>query len=187
MTELDELNEQDVYLAPRRRPSWVRWAIVAAVGLLILCLAGVAAAVGARHLIGAEPTAIPPRATLVPTYTPRPTSTPAPDVVTLSTRPWTDDRGPVGMVEVNLTLPRDARAGHEPPPGFRYWTGDLVHTRHGLAWTGAGGDGSTELRWYLFREPGTTLPTTLEVTVDGHPLSVTLEPGTPATASTPLE
>ena len=105
-------------------------------------------------------------------------------MLTLAARPWTNDRAPVGLVEVTLSLPAAALVSHQPPAGFRYWRGDLLQTRQGLGWSGAGGG---EVRWYLFREPGAVVPATLEVTVDGQRLAIELQPATPATVSAVLE
>ncbi len=105
-------------------------------------------------------------------------------MVTLTVRPWTNDSGPVGLVEVILTLPAAARVSHELPEGFRYWRGDLVQTRDRLAWSGSTGG---EVRWYLFREPGVTFPVVLEVQIDDQVLAVDLQPAAPATTSTVLE
>ena len=101
-------------------------------------------------------------------------------------RPVTDPqlRGHVGLVEVTLSLPAGGQVNHEPPPGFRYWRGDLLQTRQGLAWSGAS---EAEVRWYLLRESGATLPATLEVRVNGQVLAVSLEPATPAATSVPVE
>jgi len=122
--------------------------------------------------------------TLVPTFTPRPRATETPPVLALSVRPWTDDSGPVGLLEVTLSLPTGGQVSHEPPAGFRYWRGDLLQTRQGLAWSG---DSGAEVRWYLLREPDAALPATLEVRANDQVLAVTLQPATPAMTSVPME
>ena len=192
-------DEQDLYLETRRHIPR-RWLIVV-VGLgaiLLLGFGGLVAALGVKHFIpGGTPAETQTVPTLVPTFTPRPTTAP---VATLSARPWSDDSGPVGMVEVALSLPAGARArgevppecvegpsrtvGHQPPSGYRYWSGDLVQTRHGLAWTGTA---AVELHWTLLREPGATWPSIFEVEVDDQVMRITLEPGSPAATSATLE
>lgn len=184
MNETHEMNDQDLYLEPKRRIPWHWWLIIGVVGLLLLGAGSLAVALGAKHFLGEPQPEAQPTMTLVPTFTPRPTSMTTPPAVTLAARPWTGDRAPVGLVEVTLSLPARARVSHQPPQGFRYWTGDLVQTRQGFAWNGTSGE---EVHWFLFREPGATLPVTLEVTVDGQVLAVTLEAAAPATATVPLE
>ena len=175
------MSEPDLYLQPKRRLPWVGWLAIGLVGILLLGAGGLAVILGARHFGGA-PAATAPVSTLVPTFTPRPAATAAPSVVTLSVQPWTDDRGPVGLVAVTLSLPTTARVSHEPPPGYRYWRGDLLRTQQDWAWTGSG-----EIHWYLFREPGTTFPATLEVVVNDQTLTIDLQPATPATVSVELQ
>ncbi len=177
-------NDADLYLEPKRQLPW-RWGLVIGVaGLLLLAAGGLALALVAGLSIPETVTEAAPTMTLVPTFTPRPRATETPPMLTLSARPWTDDSGPVGLVEVTLSLPAGGQASHEPPPGFRYWRGDLLHTRQGLAWSGAL---ASQVRWYLLREPGAAFPATLEVTVNGQVLAVTLQPATPATTSVPAE
>jgi len=174
----------DLYLAPKRRLSWRWWLVLSIVGLLLLAAGGLALVVGVGYFFP-EPTAeAVPTMTLVPTFTPRPAATEAPAMLTLAARPWTNDRAPVGLVEVTLSLPAAAQVSHQPPVGFRYWRGDLLQTRQGLGWSGAEGG---EVRWYLFRGPGAVLPATLEVTVDGQRLAIELQPATPAAVSVVLE
>ena len=176
-------DDADLYLEPKRRLTWWWWLILGVGGLLLMA-GGLALALGFGYF-SPEPTAgAVPTMTLVPTFTPRPRATEAPPMLVLSVCPWTDDSGPVGLVEVALSLPAGAQVTHQPPPGFRYWRGDLLQTRQGLAWSGASG---AEVRWYLLREPGVTLPATLEVTVNGQVLAVTLQPATPATTSALVE
>jgi hypothetical protein len=193
-------DDADLYLEPKRRLTWRWWLILGICGLLLLAAGGLALVLGAGYLFP-EPTAeAVPTMTLVPTFTPRPRATETPPVISLSVRPWTDDSGPVGMVEVILSLPAGAQArgevppervegrsrtvSHEPPAGFRYWRGDLLQTRQGLAWSGASG---AEVHWYLLREPDAALPATLEVRVDDQVLAVTLQPATPAMTSVPMK
>ena len=188
---MNEMNDQNLYLEPKRRITWQWWFVIGFVGLL-LGVGILAVALGARRFVSGTPAATAPVVTLVPTFTPRPAATPTPPVVTLSVRSWTNDRAPVGMVEVTLSLPAAARVSHQPPPGYRYWRGNLVQTRRGLAWTGSG---PGQVRWYLLREPGAVFPTTLEVTVSdqrkgsGTPqtLAINLQPATPATVSAVLD
>lgn len=199
MNEMHEMNDQDLYLEPKRHIPWHWWLIIGVVGLLLLGAGSLAVTLGAKHFLGEPQPEAQPTMTLVPTFTPRPTSTTTPAAITLATRPWTGDRAPVGLVEVTLSLPAGARLSHLPPPGFRYWSGDLVQTRQGFAWSPsgslrtrqgrseAGGASGGEVRWLLFREPGTTLPAKLEVTVDGQVLAVALQATVPATATVPLE
>jgi hypothetical protein len=185
-------DDTDLYLEPKRRLTWRWWLILGIGGLLLLAAGGLALVLGAAHFFPEPATEAVPTMTLVPTFTPRPRSTETPPVISLSIRPWTDDRGPVGLVEVTLSLPAGDQArgepslavNHEPPAGFRYWRGDLLQTRQGLAWSGAFG---AEVRWYLLREPGTALPAPLEVTVNDQVLAVTLQPATPAMTSVPME
>jgi hypothetical protein len=185
-------DDADLYLEPKRRLTWPWWLILGMAALLMLAAGGLALVLGAAYFFP-EPTAeAVPTMTLVPTFTPWPRATETPPVLTLSVRPWTDDSGPVGMVEVILSLPAGAQArgepnrtmSHEPPPGFRYWRGDLLQTRQGLAWSGASG---AEVRWYLLRGPGAALPAILEVRVNDQVLAVTLQPATPAMTSIPME
>jgi len=190
-------DDADLYLEPKRRLTWRWWLILCMVGLLLLAAGGLALVLGVGYFFP-EPTAeAVPTMTLVPTFTPRPRATETPPVITLSVRPWTDDSGPVGIVEVILSLPaargavppervegRSRTVSHEPPAGFRYWRGDLLQTRQGLAWSGASG---AEVRWYLLREPGAALPATLEVRVNNQVLAVALQPATPAMTSVPME
>ena len=177
-------DDADLYLEPKRRLTWRWWLILGMVGLLLLAAGGLALVLGAGYLFP-EPTAeAAPTMTLVPTFTPRPRATETPPVLSLSVHPWTDDSGPVGLVEVTLSLPVGGQVSHELPPGFRYWRGDLLQTRQGLAWSGASG---AEVRWYLLREPSAALPATLEVTVSGQVVTVTLQPATPAMISAPME
>jgi hypothetical protein len=177
-------DDADLYLEPKRRLTWRWWLILGIGGLLLLAAGGLALVLGAGYFFP-EPTAeAVPTMTLVPTFTPRPRATETPPVLTLSVRSWTDDSGPVGLVEVTLSLPAGGQVSHEPPPGFRYWRGDLLQTRQGLAWSGASG---AEVRWYLLREPGAALPATLEVKVNDQVLAVTLQPATPAMTSVPME
>jgi len=177
-------NDADLYLEPKRRLTWRWWLILGIGGLLLLAAGSLALVLGAGYFFP-EPTAeAVPTMTLVPTFTSRPRATETPPVLTLSVRPWTDDSGPVGLVEVTLSLPAGGQVSHEPPPGFRYWRGDLLQTRQGLAWSGASG---AEVRWYLLREPGAALPAILEVKVNDQVLAVTLQPATPAMTSVPME
>jgi hypothetical protein len=176
-------DDGNLYLEPKRRLTWW-WLILGVGGLLLLTAGGLALVLGARHLLHEPAAEVAPTMTLVPTFTPHPRATETPPVLTLSVRPWTDDSGPIGLVEVILSLPAGAQVSHEPPPGFRYWRGDLIQTRQGLGWSGSD---PGELHWYLLREPGATLPATLEVTVDGRTLTITLQPATPATTSVPVE
>ena len=175
-------NDQDLYLEPTRRLSWQAWAAMGLLAILLLGAGGLAAVLGARH--SGVLTATAPGVTLVPTFTPRLTATPTPAPVTLTVRPWGDDSGPVGLLEVTLSLPGAARVSHEPPPGYRYWGGDLLPTRANLAWNGAG---ASQVRWYLLRGPEAVLPATLTVTVDGQALTATLERGAPVTGTLLLE
>ena len=180
---MSELNDQDLYLEPKRHIPRHWWIALGIAGILLLGVVGsLAIVLGARYLHREPPAEVQPTMTQVPTNTPRPVATPTLPVVALSVRPWTDDRAPVGMVEVTLSLPADAQLSFQPPPSFRYWRGDLVQTRQGLGWAGTG-----EARWYLLREPGATLPATLAVTVDGRTLTITLQPAMPATTSVPVE
>jgi hypothetical protein len=189
---MSEIDEQDLYLEPKRHIPcgvplpwrWHWWIVLGIASILLLGAGSLAIALGARYLHREPPVEVRPTMTLVPTYTPQPQATPAPPVVTLSVRPWTDDRAPVGMVEVTLSLPAAAQVSFRLPPGFRYWRGDLLQTRQGLGWSGSD---PGEVRWYLLREPGATLPATLEVTANGRTLTITLQPATPATTSVPLE
>lgn len=185
-------DDQDFYLEPKRRPSWRWWLILGVAGLLLLAAGGLVLVVGVGSFFQEPAPEVVPTMTLVPTFTPRPAATEAPATVTLAARPWTNDRAPVGLVEVTLSLPAAAQArsersrtvSHQPPAGFRYWRGDLLQTRQGLGWSGAEGG---EVRWYLFREPGAVLPATLEVMVDGQGLAIELQPATPAAVSAVLE
>jgi len=178
-------DDGDFFLEPKRRLTWQWWLIILGVaGLLLLAAGGLALVLGVGYFFPEPIAEAAPTMTLVPTFTPRPRATETPSTVSLSVRPWTDDSGPVGLVEVTLSLPAGAMVSHEPPAGFRYWRGDLLQTRQGLGWSGS--EPGT-VRWYLLREPGTTLPATLEVTVSGQPLAVSLEAGTPATTSAPVE
>jgi len=177
-------DDADLYLGPKRRLTWHWWFILGVAALLLLAAGGMALVLGAGYFFPEPTTEAVPTMTLVPTFTPRPRATETPPALALSVRPWTDDSGPVGLVEVTLSLPGGARVSHEPPPGFRYWRGDLLQTRQGLGWSGAAGG---EVRWYLLREPDATLPASLDVTVNGQAVAVTLQAGTPATASVPVE
>ena len=176
--------DADLYLEPKQRLTWRWWLVIGVAGLLLLAAGGLALALVAGLSIPETVTEAAPTMTLVPTFTPRPMATETPPMLTLSARPWTDDSGPVGLVEVTLSLPAGGQVNHEPPPGFRYWRGDLLQTRQGLAWSGAS---EAEVRWYLLRESGATLPATLEVRVNGQVLAVSLEPATPAATSVPVE
>jgi hypothetical protein len=177
-------DDADLYLEPKRRLTWRWWLILGVAGLLLLAAGGLALVLGAAYFFPETATEATPTMTLVPTFTPRPRATETPPMFTLSARPWTDDSGPVGLVEVTLFLPAGAQVNHEPPAGFRYWRGDLLQTRQGLAWSGASG---AEVRWYLLREPGAALPVTLEVKVNDQVLAITLQPATPAMTSVPIE
>lgn len=179
---MSEIDEQGLYLEPKRHIRWRWWIVLGVAGILLLGAGSLAIALGARYVHREPPAETRPTMTLVPTYTPVPQATPVPPVVTLSVRPWTDDRAPVGMVEVTLSLPAAAQVRFQPPPGFRYWRGDLLQTRQELGWAGTG-----EVRWYLLREPGATSLATLEVTVNGQVLAITLQPAAPATISVPVE
>lgn len=181
---MSEIDDQNLYLEPKKHIPWRWWIALGVAGILLLAVGGLAIALGGRYLHRESPAEAQPTMTLVPTYTPRSQATPAPPVVTLSARPWTDDRAPVGMVEVTLSLPAAAQVSHEPPSGFRYWRGDLLQTRQGLGWAGTG---AGEVRWYLLREPGAAFPATLEVMVNGETLALALQPATPATVSVVLE
>jgi len=184
--------DADLYLEPKRRLTWRWWFILGVAGPLLLAAGGLVLVLGAGYFFPEPTTEAVPTMTLVPTFTPRPRATETPPVLTLSARPWTDDSGPVGLVEVILSLPAGLHArgesnrtvSHAPPPCFRYWRGDLLQTRQGLAWSG---NSEAEVRWYLLREPGATLPATLEVRVDGQVLAVSLHPATPAATSAPVE
>lgn len=178
------MDDVDLYLEPKRRLSWRWWLILGVAGLLLLAAGGLVLVVGVGSFFQEPAPEVVPTMTLVPTFTPRPAAIEAPATVTLAARPWTNDRAPVGLVEVTLSLPAAAQVSHQPPAGFRYWRGDLLQTRQGLGWSGAEGG---EVRWYLFREPGAVLPATLEVTVDGQRLAVELQPATPTTVSAVLE
>lgn len=177
-------DDTDLYLEPKRHFRWQWWLILGIAGLSLLAAGGLALALRARHSVHEPATQARPTMTLVPTFTPRPKATDISPAITLSTQPWTDDSGPVGLVEVVLSLPAGGQVSHEPPPGFRYWHGDLLQTRQGWGWNGAG---PAEVRWYLLRESGTSLPASLQVTVNGQVLTATLQPGTPATTSASTE
>ena len=177
-------DEGNLYLEPKRRLTWKGWLILGVVGMLLLAAGGLALVFGTQHLLQNPTAEVTATMTLVPTFTPRPVATETPLSTTLSARPWTDDSGPVGLVEVVLSLPAGARVRHDLPPGFRYWRGDLLETRQGFAWNGAK---AGEVRWYLLRTPAATLPATLEVMVNDRSLVLTLQPGTPATTSLPVE
>ena len=185
-------DDADLYLEPKRRLTWRWWFILGVAALLLLAAGGLVLVLGAGYFFPEPTTEAVPTMTLVPTFTPRPRATETPPLLNLSARPWTDDSGPVGLVEVILSLPAGGQArgesnrtvSHEPPSGFRYWRGDLLQTRQGLAWSGAA---EAEVRWYLLREPGVTLPATLEVTVNGQVLAVSLQPGMPTATSVPVE
>ncbi len=172
------------FLEPERRLSRWWWLILGVAGILLFAAGGLALVLGVGHFFQEPATEALPTMTLVPTFTPRPAATVTPPMLTLAARPWTNDRAPVGLVEVTLSLPAAAQVSHQPPPGFRYWRGDLLQTRQGLGWSGADGG---EVRWYLFREPGAVLTATLEVTVNGQRLTIDLQPATPATVSAVLE
>ena len=176
--------DADLYLEPKRRLTWRWWFILGVVGLLLLAAGGLVLVLGAGYFFPEPTTEAVPTMTLVPTFTPRPRATETLPMFTLSVRPWTDDSGPVGLVEVTLSLPEGGQVSHEPPTGFRYWRGDLLQTRQGLAWSG---NSEAEVRWYLLHEPGATLPATLEVRVNGQVLAVSLELATPAATSVPVE
>lgn len=189
---MNELNDQDLYLEPKRQIPRHWWLVLGIVAILLLGAGSLAIALGARYLHRESAAQARPTMTLMPTFTPRPVATSAPPIVTLSVRPWTDDCAPVGMTEVTLALPAAAQVTFEPPPGFRYWRGDLLQTRQGLRSTSSfavtwSGTGSGEVRWYLFREPGAAFPATLEVTVNGRMLTLSLQPATPATVSAALD
>jgi len=185
-------DDADLYLEPKRRLTWWWWLIFGVAGLLLLAAGGLVLVLGAGYFFPEPTTEAAPTMTLVPTFTPRPRATEMPPVLTLSARPWTDDSGPVGLVEVTLSLPAGGQArgesnrtvSHEPPPGFRFWRGDLLQTRQGLAWSGAS---EADVRWYLLREPGAAFPAMLEVTVNGQRLTIELQPSIPATVSAVLE
>ena len=177
-------DDADLYLEPKRRLTWRWWFILGVAGFLLLAAGGLVLVLEAGYFFPEPTTEAVPTMTLVPTFTPRPRATETPPVLTLSARPWTDDSGPVGLVEVTLSLPEGGQVNHELPPGFRYWRGDLLQTRQGLAWSGAS---EAEVRWYLLREPGAVLPATLEVKVNGQVLAVTLQPAMPAATSVPVE
>lgn len=177
-------DDADLYLESKRRLTWQWWLILGVVGILLLTAGGLVLVLGAGYFFQGPATEALPTMTLVPTFTPRPRATEAPAMLTLAVRPWTNDRAPVGLVEVTLSLPAAAQVSHQPPTGFRYWRGDLLQTRQGLGWSGAEGG---EVRWYLLREPGAVLPATLEVTVDGQRLAIELQPATPAAVSAVLE
>jgi hypothetical protein len=185
-------DDRDLYLEPKPHLTRQRRIVLGVAGLMLFGVVGLVVALRARHFLPIPATEAGPTMTLVPTFTPRPTATAMPPVVTLSVRPWTDDGAPLGMVEVTLSLPAAAQVSHVPPSGFHYWCGDLLQTHEGWGWSGASGG---EVRWYLLREPELTLPVTLEVTVSSHRkgggaprvLTVTLQPATPATTSVPLE
>jgi hypothetical protein len=183
-------DEGGFLLEPKRRLAcgvplpwrWPWWLILAAIGLL-LAVGGLALVLAVGYSQAPATEAL-PTMTLVPTFTPRPGATAAPPLVSLAVQPWTDDSGPLGLVEVTLSLPAGARLSHEPPPGFRYWRGDLLATRQGLGWSGAE---SGQVRWYLLREPGAALPASLAVTVNRQTLTVPLLPAAPATTTAPWE
>ncbi|MBN1660435.1 MAG: hypothetical protein JXA93_18695 [Anaerolineae bacterium] len=177
-------DEGNLYLEPKRRLTWKGWLILGVVGMLLLAAGGLVLAFGSHYLLQNPASQATATMTLVPTFTPRPVATQPPLPATLSVRPWTDDSGPVGLVEVVLSLPAGAQVSHELPPGFRYWRGDLLQTRQGFAWNGSE---AGEVRWYLLRTPDATLPATLEVVVNDRSLVLTLQPGTPATTSLPVE
>jgi|GEM_PF-1804757 len=185
-------DDQDLYLESKRRlPRWW-WIVALALGVLLCALAGLAIALTAGFSFASLAEGLPggagveatPTATLVPTFTPRPPAMAAPSTVILAAQPWTNDRAPVGLVEVTLSVPAAAQVSHQPPPGFRYWRGDLLPTHGGLGWSAAGAGAA---RWYLFREPGADVQATLEVTVNGQRLAVDLQPATPVTVSALLE
>ena len=184
--------DADLYLEPKRRLSWRWWLINGVVGLLLIVTGCLALALGGEYFFGKPTPQAQPTMTLVPTPAPRPRATETPPQVILSARPWTDDSGPVSLVEVTLSLPAGAQARgersrtvrHDLPPGFRYWRGDLLQTRQGLGWSGSE---PGEVRWYLLREPDVVFPVTLEVTVNGQVLAVTLQPATPVTTSVSVE
>jgi hypothetical protein len=175
-------DDEDLYLEPKRRLSRRRW-LVLGLAAVLLALGGLALALQAKQLFQESTALVTPTMTLVPTFTPRPQATEAPPVVSLSARPWTGATAPVSMVEVTLVLPAGARVSHHPPAGYRYWCGDLLETRQGLAWSGSRGG---EVRWHLFAGPGVTFPARLAVTVDGQELALELQPATPATVSAVL-
>lgn len=177
-------DEDNLYLEPKRRLTWRGWFVLGTVGILLLAAGGLVLVFGTHYLVQNPKAEASATMTLVPTFTPGPVTTEPPLLTTLSVQPWTDDSGPVGLVEVVLTLPAGGRVSHEPPPGFRYWRGDLLQTRQGFAWNGSD---AGEVRWYLLRTPGATLPATLEVGVNDRSLVLTLQPGMPATTSLPVE
>jgi hypothetical protein len=182
-------DDEDLYLPSERRIPRRWWIVFGTLGVLLLVVGGFLAILGGKHFPSEGPSEMQAVPTLVPTFTPRPTTVP---VVTLSSWPWTDSSAPVGLVEVTLSLPAGARVSHEPPPGFRYWSGDLMPTRRGLGWTGTA---ATELHWFLFCEPDATWPAAIEVNINTHRqgsgtsqiLTLTLERGAPATISSGLE
>jgi len=177
-------DEDNLYLESKRRLTWKMWLILGIAGMLLLAAGGLALAFGTHYLPHNPAAEVTATMTLVPTFTPRPVTTEPPLLTTLSVQPWTDDSGPMGLVEVVLTLPAGGRVSHEPPPGFRYWRGDLLQTRQGFAWNGSE---AGEVRWYLLRTPGATLPATLEVVVNDRSLVLMLQAGTPALTSLPGE
>jgi hypothetical protein len=177
-------DDADLYLEPKRRLTWRWWFILGVVGLLLLAAGGLVLVLGAGYFFPEPTTEAVPTMTLVPTFTPRPRATETPPVLTLSVQPWTDDSGPVGLVEVTLSLPAGGQVNHEPPSGFRYWRGDLLQTRQGLAWSG---NSEANVHWYLLREPSAVLPATLEVGVNGQVLAVSLQAAVPAATSVPVE
>jgi hypothetical protein len=180
----DEIDPQDLYLDTKKhrpRPGWLIAGLLLV--LLLLGSGGLAAALAAGYL--SNPLAAGVQPTPLPTATPlpRPTATPPPPLVTFTANPWTGG-GPVDLVELVLSVPEKVHVTHDPPPGFRYWRGDLLPTRQGFAYSSPG---PAEIRWFLLREPDAALPATVQVTVDGQPLLLTLAPDTPATASVLLK
>jgi hypothetical protein len=191
---------QDLYLEPQRRLSRYWWLAAGLLALLLLGAGGLGLAIAGGIIPNPIAAATQPTAAPTATPLPRPTDTPAPPVATFSASPWTDGSGPLDLVELTLSVPVQAHVGHEVPPGFRYWRGDLLPTRQslpssaigglpssaieGLAWSGSG---PAEVHWFLLREPGTPLPATVEVTVNGRTLALSLQPASPATTSAVLE
>ena len=176
---------QDLYLEPERGLLRYWWLAAALLGALLLGGLALFLALDPNTLFAtALPTATAPPSP-EPTKTTLPTATPLPEVV-LAAQPWTTN-APVGLVELTLQVPGAVQVSHEPPPGFRYWCGDLLPIRGAdaaaptWAWNSPG---PAEARWFLLYEPDAVFPATIAVTVHGQTLTLSLYPGEPATVST---